>query len=99
MTSRSSPSSPRQWKATRSPRPASTWRSSALWEAFSLPPVNHLKKGASDSSSTVSQGSAQSSASACFAHHAWGSRAASSCSDSSEISALSTNSAGGSKIS
>ena len=30
VMSRSSPSSPRQWKATRSPRPASTWRSTQL---------------------------------------------------------------------
>ena len=42
---RVSPGSPSQWKATRSPRPASTWRSTQLTATLSLPPTNHLAKG------------------------------------------------------
>ncbi len=47
----------------------------------------------------MSQRSNQSSASACFAHHASGSLAAASCSDSSAISAFSRKPFGGSKVS
>ena len=42
VISRSSPSSPRQWMATLSPRPASTCRSRQLYDAFSFPSANHL---------------------------------------------------------
>src|SRR5665647_1252997 len=45
--SRVSPGSPTKWIATLSPRPASTWRSTQLYEAFSSPPTNHLASGAS----------------------------------------------------
>ena len=65
MMSRSSPSSPRQWNATRSPLPASTWRSTQLWATLSLPPTNHFAFGGSDQSSTWSHFRSQSRASAC----------------------------------
>jgi hypothetical protein len=42
--------------ATLSPRPASTWRSRQLYEAFSVPSSNHLKYGALLSSSTLVKG-------------------------------------------
>src|SRR5680860_579543 len=45
--SRESPGSPTQWIATLSPRPASTCRSTQLYDAFSSPPTNHLANGAS----------------------------------------------------
>ena len=50
MMVRVSPGSPSQWKATRSPRPAATWRSTQLTATLSLPPTNHLAKGRSHSS-------------------------------------------------
>ena len=50
MSVRVSPGSPSQWKATLSPRPASTWRSRQLYETLSVPPTNHLAKGRSHSS-------------------------------------------------
>src|SRR3954449_12095029 len=52
VTSSSSPSSPRQWYATRSPLPASTWRSRQLYATLSLPPTNHFANGGLDQSST-----------------------------------------------
>ena len=61
--SSSSPSSPRQWNATRSPLPASTWRSRQLWETLSLPSWNHLKNGGFESSSASVGSSNQSSSS------------------------------------
>src|ERR1700761_3231705 len=61
---RVSPGSPSQWKATLSPLPASTCRSTQLYDAFSSPPTNHLANGAFHSS-TVSQGFAQVSRLAC----------------------------------
>src|SRR3954468_9376699 len=93
----SSPSSPRQWNATRSPLPASTWRSRQLWETLSLPSRNHLKNGGSESSSASLGSSNQSSSSVVwFSHHAGGSFSASSCIDRSVTSASLTNSSGGS---
>ena len=50
---RVSPGSPSQWKATRSPRPASTWRSTQLTATLSLPPTNHLANGSFHSSTSV----------------------------------------------
>ena len=66
----SSASSASQWKATRSPLPAATWRSRQLAETFSLPPANHFACGGSDQSRTSSHGSIHSSFSAQLAHHA-----------------------------
>ena len=44
--SRVSPSgSPTKWIATLSPRPAATWRSTALTHALSSPSANHFAKG------------------------------------------------------
>src|SRR6185312_6172939 len=94
----SSPSSPRQWNATRSPLPASTWRSRQLCETLSFPSENHLKNGGSESSSASLGSSNQSSSSVvCFSHHAAGSFAASSCIDVSVTRASLTKSSGGSK--
>src|SRR6478672_6484102 len=96
--SSSSPSSPRQWNATRSPLPASTWRSRQLWETLSLPSENHLKNGGSDSSSASVGSSNQSRSSVvCFSHQPAGSLAAASCIDRSVTSASLTKSSGGSK--
>ena len=53
MMVRVSPGSPSQWKATRSPRPAATWRSTQLTATLSLPPTNHLAKGRSHSRTSV----------------------------------------------
>src|SRR3954454_6940144 len=96
--SRVSPSSPRQWNATRSPLPASTWRSRQLWETLSLPSENHLKNGGFEASSASVGSSNQSSSSvACFSHQAGGSFAASSCIDVSVTRASLTKASGGSK--
>src|SRR5512138_2609039 len=46
---RVSPGSPSQCSATRSPRPASTWRSRQLYDTLSVPPTNHLANGGSHS--------------------------------------------------
>src|SRR6476661_8840172 len=62
--------SPSQWMATRSPFPASTWRSTQLYATLSLPPTNHFANGASDQSSTSVNGVSQDSRSACFAQNA-----------------------------
>src|SRR3954449_5371298 len=98
VTSSSSPSSPRQWKATRSPLPASTWRSRQLYETLILPSWNHLKNGAFESSRASVGSSNQSSRSlVCFSHHAAGSLSASSCIDKSVTRASLTKSSGGSK--
>ena len=53
MMVRVSPGSPSQWKATRSPRPAATWRSTQLTATLSLPPTNHLANGRFHSSTCV----------------------------------------------
>ena len=45
----SSTGSPSQWKATFSPSPASTCRSTQLKQTFSLPPRYHLAYGGSHS--------------------------------------------------
>ena len=76
MTSLRVSSSPSQWNATRSPSPASTWRSRQLAEALSVPPSNQRAKGGSDQSSTVSHGFIHSSFSAHDAHHVSGSASA-----------------------
>ncbi len=47
---RVSPGSPSQWKATLSPLPASTWRSTQLTATLSRPPMNHLANGGCQSS-------------------------------------------------
>jgi len=39
-----------------------------MWDALSLPPLNHLAKGGLDQSSTRPHGSNQSSAAACRSH-------------------------------
>src|SRR3954465_4313927 len=96
--SRVSPSSPRQWKATRSPLPASTWRSRQLYDTLILPSLNHLKNGGLESSSASLGSSNQSRSSvACFSHHAGASFSASSCIDMSVTRASLTKSSGGSK--
>ena len=61
---RVSPGSPSQWKATRSPLPVSTWRSTQLTDTLSLPPTNHLAKGTFHCK-TSDQGSDQVSQRAC----------------------------------
>src|SRR6476469_2502406 len=97
--SRSSPSSPRQWKATRSPLPASTCRSTQLWLTLSLPPTNHFANGGFDQSRTVSKSSNQSRALACSAQNPSKSASADSWIDASVTFACSRNSAGGSNVS
>src|SRR5256885_13853739 len=64
---RVSPGSPSQWKATLSPRPASTWRSTQLYAAFSSPPTNHFANGGFDQSRTVFHLVFQCRRSACLA--------------------------------
>src|SRR6478672_11820963 len=86
--------SPSHWMATRSPLPASTWRSTQLYATLSLPPTNHLANGASDQSSTSVNGVSQVSRLACFAQNA--SRSSSASRYSSAVAlALCTNSGGG----
>ena len=70
--------SPTQWKATLSPLPASTCRSTQLYDALSLPPTNHLAKGGLLQSRTSVNGSAQVIRSACFPQKASRSLSASS---------------------
>ena len=70
MSRVSSAGSPTQWKATLSPRPAATWRSTQLTEALMVAPVNHFAKGGLDQSRTWSQGCPQSSRSAASAQNA-----------------------------
>src|SRR5829696_2888065 len=43
--SRLSPGSPSKWMATRSPRPAATWRSRQLTATFNSPSSNHFANG------------------------------------------------------
>src|SRR6476659_1333367 len=62
--------SPSHWMATRSPLPASTWRSTQLYATLSLPPTNHLANGASDQSSTSVNGVSQDNRLACFSQNA-----------------------------
>ena len=76
MMVRVSPGSPSQWNATRSPRPASTWRSTQLTATLSLPPTNHLAKGRFHSSTSV-HGVSHVSLVACAAQNASGSASAS----------------------
>ena len=76
--SSSSPSSPRQWNATRSPLPSSTWRSTQFSATLSLPPTNHFANGGSDQSRTWSYSSCHFSALACSAQKASKSLSASS---------------------
>ena len=70
MSRVSSSGSPTQWKATLSPAPFSTCRSTQLYAALILPPTNHLAKGGSSQSRTVSHFVSQSSRSACFSQNA-----------------------------
>src|SRR5579875_3120165 len=56
---RVSPGSPSKWNATRSPRPASTWRSRQFTATLSRPSANHFAKGAFDQSRTCSNGCSQ----------------------------------------
>ena len=69
---RVSPGSPSQWKATRSPKPASTWRSTQLTATLSLAPTNHFAKGALLQSRTSVQGVAHVRCAAWEAQKAWG---------------------------
>src|SRR6185437_10081302 len=80
--------------ATRSPWPASTWRSTQLYATLSLPPTNHLANGASDQSNTSSNGVSQDSRSACLAQNARRSSSASRYSSSRAL-ACSAKCAGG----
>ncbi len=64
---RLSPGSPSKWMATRSPRPASTWRSTQLYATLSLPSANHLAKGGLDQSSVSVGSTAQLRRRACSA--------------------------------
>src|SRR3954468_4698596 len=93
---RLSPGSPSKWIATRSPSPASTWRSTQLYATLSVPSLNHLANGGLDQSS-VSVGSlAQVSRRACSAQKP--SRSALACSYASAVTlAFAANSAGGAK--
>ncbi len=52
VTARVSPGSPSKCSATRSPFPASTWRSTQFTATLSLPPTNHFANGAPDQSRT-----------------------------------------------
>ena len=70
MIVRVSPGSPSQWKATLSPRPASTCRSTQLYAALSWPPTNHFANGGSTSRAPVSHCFAQASRSACSSQKA-----------------------------
>ena len=91
----SSAGSPTQWRATRSPSPASTWRSTQLYAAFSRPPTYHLANGLSDQSSTSLNGVAHEILSACLAQNARRSASASEYTFSFTF-AFSASSAGGS---
>ena len=62
----------------RSPRPAATCRSRQLYEAFVLPPTNHLANGSFHSSALVNGSNQCRSVFASFAQNAGGSAAASS---------------------
>src|ERR1700738_266740 len=86
--------SPSQWMATRSPFPASTWRSTQLYATLSLPSTNHFANGACDQSSTSVNGVSHDSLSACFAQNA--SRSSSASRYNSAVAlAFSANSGGG----
>jgi hypothetical protein len=50
------PSSASKMMAVLPPRPRSTWRSRQLYETLRVPSSNHLKNGASLSSSTFENG-------------------------------------------
>src|SRR5215216_3920749 len=94
---RPSPGSPSKWMATRSPCPASTWRSTQLYATLSLPSLNHLANGGFDQSS-VSVGSlAQARRRACPAQKP--SLSALACSYASAVTlALAARSAGGANL-
>jgi hypothetical protein len=95
---RVSPGSPSQWKATRSPFPAATWRSRQFSLTLSRPPTNHLAKGSSHSS-TVSHGVVQVRRSSAWrAQNASTSRSASSQSSGPWTSADAAKPAGGGKV-
>src|SRR4051812_23356218 len=80
--------------ATRSPLPASTWRSTQLYATLSVPPTNHFANGASDQSSTSVNGVAHDNRFACSAQNA--SRSASAASYSAAVAlACSANSSEG----
>src|SRR6478672_11122512 len=83
--------------ATRSPLPASTWRSRQLYATLSLPPTNHLANGRSHSR-IVCHSLVQSSASACAAQNPCQSRSASSYTDASVSSAVLRNDSGGGNV-
>src|SRR6516162_7623302 len=91
---RVSPGSPSQWMATRSPRPAATWRSTQLYATLSLPSANHFANGASDQSRVSLNGVDQESRLACLAQNASQSSSASRYSASPAL-ACSANDAGG----
>ncbi len=76
MSRVSSSGSPTQWKAILSPLPASTWRSTQLYAALSLPPTYHLANGGLSQSTTRSHFVSQSSRSAASAQNASRSEAA-----------------------
>src|SRR6478672_11247983 len=94
---RLSPGSPSKWMATRSPFPASTWRSTQLYATFSFPSANHFANGGLDQSS-VSVGSvAQVSRRACSAQKP--SLSALACSYASAVTlAFAARSAGGANL-
>src|SRR5690242_7231572 len=94
---RLSPGSPSKWMATRSPRPASTCRSTQLYATLSVPSLNHLANGGFDQSS-VSEGSlAQVSRRACSAQKP--SLSALACSYASAVTlACAARSAGGANL-
>ena len=78
MSRVSSSGSPTQWKATLSPAPFSTCRSTQLYAALILPPTNHLANGGLSQSRTWSHLVSQSRRSACFSQKASRSSSASS---------------------
>lgn len=97
VMARPSPGSPSKWMATRSPFPASTWRSTQLYATLSLPSLNHLANGGFDQS-RVSVGSvAQVSRRACSAQKP--SLSALACSYASAVTlAFAARSAGGANL-
>src|ERR1700758_3673134 len=81
--------------ATRSPRPASTWRSTQLYATLSFPSANHFANGAPDQSRVSLNGVDQESRLACFAQNASQSSSASRYSASSALACSTNCSAGG----
>ena len=95
MSRVSSSGSPTQWKATLSPAPLSTCRSTQFQAALILPPTNHLANGGLSQSRTWSHLVSQSRRSACFSQKASRSFSASSYASAVRL-AFFANSAGGS---